>query len=351
MEIRLQVFTNEPIVVPACVEYNGQRILTTEQLAEFYGCSVDNIKKNFNTNKERFIEGKHYFKVEGEELDKLRVTFGYLQISPMTRTLYLWTKLGAARHAKMLTTDRAWEVYEALEENYFDPTKNLTPDAALDFIIQQATKDLEMTPVQKQRFESLIPIISLQLQALIVQKWDYCKEHEVTAEDLEVLDLPGEIWRWISDFEGLYQVSTHNGRLRSFHRGKVRIIKPKINENGYYQIGLYKDGKTTCHLLNQLVAQAFIPNPENKPEVDHIDNNPLNNKVENLRWATRKENAEYAAESGRYKRGENHPLSVLTDELAKEIYDSYKPQGIWNQNLDARYWRFACGIQTQQQAG
>ncbi len=325
MEVGLQALSNEMVVVPAYVEYNGLRVLTTEQLAMFYGCSVDNIWDNFRKNSNRFIEGKHYFKLTGDSLKAFREQQENfrLQISPMTRSLILWTKRGAARHAKMLTTDRAWEVYEELEDNYFDA--KIQPNAALESIIRQVIKDFTMTPEQKQRFESLIPLIALQLQALIVQKIAYCKNHEVTDEDLAVLDLPGEIWRWLSDFEGLYQVSTAE-RIRSFYRGKVRILKPKINDNGYYEVGLYKDGKTYCRVLNQLVAKAFIPNPENKPEVDHIDNNPLNNKVENLRWATRKENAQYAAETGRYKRGENNPNSKLTSKQAKEIYDSYKPR-------------------------
>ena len=108
---------------PAPVAYSDEPILTTEQLAKYYDTSIDNIKMNFKNNKERFEEGKHYFKVEGEELNKLRVNNIYLQISIMTRTLYLWTRRGAARHAKMLTTERAWEVYEKLEEFYFDNEK------------------------------------------------------------------------------------------------------------------------------------------------------------------------------------------------------------------------------------
>ena len=89
------------------IEYSAQRVLTTAQVAEFYECDTNNIKKNFNANKDRFVEGKHYFKVEGEDLNKLRVTFSDLQISSMTRTLYFWTKRGCARHAKILDTNKA----------------------------------------------------------------------------------------------------------------------------------------------------------------------------------------------------------------------------------------------------
>lgn len=107
------------------VEYSAQPIVTTEQLAEFYECDSHNITKNFNENKVHFVEGKHFFKVEGEELKTLRVTSSDLQISPMTRSLYLWTKRGAARHAKMLGTEKAWDVFEMLEENYFNVKKSL----------------------------------------------------------------------------------------------------------------------------------------------------------------------------------------------------------------------------------
>ena len=110
------------------VEYRTERVLTTEQLAQAYECEPNNIKKNFNSNKEHFEEGRHYYKVEGDALNDLRVTFSDLQISPKTRCLYLWTRRGASRHSKMLGTDRAWEVFDALEESYFNPRpKALTP--------------------------------------------------------------------------------------------------------------------------------------------------------------------------------------------------------------------------------
>lgn len=108
---------------PPPVAYSEKPVLTTVQLAEYYQTDEDNIRKNFQRNKERFEEGKHYFKIEGDELNKLRVTISHLQISVMTRTLYFWTERGAARHAKILDTDKAWEVFDLLEEFYFDHEK------------------------------------------------------------------------------------------------------------------------------------------------------------------------------------------------------------------------------------
>lgn len=106
------------------IEYGGQPVITTAQLAEFYGCDERNIRDNFNNNAERFVEGKHYFKLEG---DKLKSFMSYNEnfgvASKFAPHLYLWTKRGAARHAKMLSTDRAWEVFEQLEDTYFNVEK------------------------------------------------------------------------------------------------------------------------------------------------------------------------------------------------------------------------------------
>ena len=111
------------------VDYNGVRVLTTEQLAQAYGCEPNNIKSNFNANKSHFEEGKHFFKLEGEDLKgfKDEVRNSNL-VGKNASCLYLWTRRGASRHSKMLGTDRAWEMFDALEENYFNPRpKSLTP--------------------------------------------------------------------------------------------------------------------------------------------------------------------------------------------------------------------------------
>ncbi|MFX6130859.1 ORF6N domain-containing protein [Acinetobacter baumannii] len=105
------------------VNFKSVPVVTTAMLADFYGTDTDNIKQNYSRNKERFVEGKHFFKIIGEELKKfvgdLKSLANFPAISNKTRSLILWTERGAARHAKMLDTDQAWEVFEKLEDCYF----------------------------------------------------------------------------------------------------------------------------------------------------------------------------------------------------------------------------------------
>ncbi|MGU6805542.1 ORF6N domain-containing protein [Salmonella enterica subsp. enterica serovar Poona] len=113
MTIQLAV---ESLVI---VTYSNAPVITTELLAKLYETEEKHIRQNFKRNECRFIAGKHFFKVSGSELDNLRTSQRGLQISPKTRSLILWTERGAARHAKMLETDQAWEVFEKLEDCYF----------------------------------------------------------------------------------------------------------------------------------------------------------------------------------------------------------------------------------------
>lgn len=108
------------------VELNNQRILTTEQLAEFYGTTVDRIKQSFNRNKEKFIEGKHYYRLEGQDLKEFkdRVSNSDL-VGKNANSLILYTKQGAGRHSKIINTNRAWDMFDELEENYFNPRINV----------------------------------------------------------------------------------------------------------------------------------------------------------------------------------------------------------------------------------
>lgn len=100
-------------------EYKNVRVLTTQQIAEAYEADVKVISNNFNRNKERYIEGKHFICLEGEEL-KIFKTNHHFDESSRINKLYLWTEKGAFLHAKSLNTDKAWEVYDRLVDEYFD---------------------------------------------------------------------------------------------------------------------------------------------------------------------------------------------------------------------------------------
>ncbi|MGK4751720.1 ORF6N domain-containing protein, partial [Salmonella enterica] len=116
MTTQISVETLSPIT------HNQIPVITTELLAQLYGTERQRVTNNFNRNKDRFVEGKHFFLIEGDELrelknkNSLRVS---VKIARNVRSLILWTERGAARHAKMLETDQAWEVFEKLEDCYF----------------------------------------------------------------------------------------------------------------------------------------------------------------------------------------------------------------------------------------
>ena len=104
-----------------------------------------------------------------------------------------------------------------------------------------------------------------------------------------------EEWRDIIGYEGLYQVS-NLGRVKSFlyYNGtNERIIKPIQLKNGYYNISLSKNKINKKEYIHRLVAKAFIPNPNNYPIINHKDENPSNNCVNNLEWCTQKYNMNY----------------------------------------------------------
>ena len=119
-----------------------------------------------------------------------------------------------------------------------------------------------------------------------------------------------EIWEDIADYEGLYQVSSL-GRVKSlgnYKSSKEKILKPFSNKDGYLNVKLCKEGKRKQYLVHRLVAKAFIPNPENKLEVNHKDEDKTNNKVENLEWMTCKENINYGTRNERSRKSQSRPI-------------------------------------------
>lgn len=141
-----------------------------------------------------------------------------------------------------------------------------------------------------------------------------------------------EIWKDIKDYEGLYQVS-NLGKIRSYPNLSHKdffILKQWITQ-GYYYVKLFKDGKRKSYSVHRLVAEAFIPNPDNLPQVGHKDENNFktgdecNNCVDNLEWCTAKENANMPKRKDKTF-GENNPFYGLhhTEETRKQMSEKRK---------------------------
>ncbi len=151
-----------------------------------------------------------------------------------------------------------------------------------------------------------------------------------------------EKWKDIKGFEGLYQVS-NLGRVKSLERykenhGKLQKVEEKIKtinikNSGYQFVQLYKNNKYKNLMVHRLVAQAFIPNVNNKPQINHIDGNKLNNNVTNLEWITKSENEKHAWNAG---------LKQCTEKLketTRKTNKEYKSKPINQLDLQGNYIR------------
>lgn len=149
-----------------------------------------------------------------------------------------------------------------------------------------------------------------------------------------------EIWKDVKGYEGLYQVSSfgrvkhlesfqkNNANLNILNRRLERILKlvlvARKDGKPYFYLTLTKKGKQKMFSVHRLVAIVFIPNPQNKKQVNHIDGNKLNNYVKNLEWATHDENAYHAGVTGLMPRGDSHIRSKLR---SKDILEIRKLRG------------------------
>ena len=137
-----------------------------------------------------------------------------------------------------------------------------------------------------------------------------------------------EIWKDIKGYENLYKVS-NLGNIRSLGNGisrnsKRRLLRLKKEKTGYIRICLQKDGKRKYLSVHRLAGQAFIPNPKNKPCINHIDYNRGNNSIENLEWCTYSENLYHSSEK-LSRKGTQNGASKLTEKQVIEIRQKYIP--------------------------
>lgn len=155
-------------------EYKDIRVLTTQQIAEAYGTGTEVITKNFNRNKERYLEGKHFICLEGNELKEFKTT-GQFDLSSRINKLYLWTEKGAFLHAKSLNTDKAWEVYDRLVDEYFEKgsRKPMTIAEQIQLLAQgnvELEEKIEAVNDDLQEFKKDMPLLALECQKITKAK-------------------------------------------------------------------------------------------------------------------------------------------------------------------------------------
>ena len=149
-----------------------------------------------------------------------------------------------------------------------------------------------------------------------------------------------EHWKAIAGYEGLYEVSDM-GRVKSLWYGKDRILKPGKSGMGYLKVGLCKAGNLKQLLVHRLVAEAFIPNPNNLETVNHKDEDKTNNEISNLEWMSMKDNINYGTHNKRVAESLSNQVQMFdkkTGELLgtfPSTHEAKRVTGIAQQNISS----------------
>ncbi|MDX8359803.1 ORF6N domain-containing protein [Cytobacillus sp. IB215316] len=193
------------------IEKNGQRLLTSEILAEQYGATIKMLNNNFANNQQRFLEDKHFILLAGNELRNFKREYENLGIAPNLNKLYLWTEKGAWLHAKSLNTDKAWEAYEMLVDDYYrvkQETKMLSAREQLLASVRLTLENSEKVDQLDNKIRQLEYKVDEQVtldsgQQRRVQKAVGAKVYELTLDKGDRKELFRELHRDIKDRFGV----------------------------------------------------------------------------------------------------------------------------------------------------
>ena len=268
------------------VEFNNEIVITTKTLAEIYECDEKQISNNFKRNEDKFIERKHYYKLIGKELKEFKTN--HLNDEPsMLRIncLYLWTKRGASRHCKMLGTEKAWDMFDSLEENYFNPKiPQLTRKQELQ--LKLFSKDsMEVVNAHNELIKLEIEEATKPLLNTIDEK-DAVIEVAINDEGLFDIGLIGKMLKPYNSIFGARKIFSflRDNKILMDKPGSKRHNIPFDKYNKYFEIKnieiengwniktyvkTYLNGKGVKWLLNKLAKEGFIK----KSEVNYIKEN------------------------------------------------------------------------------
>lgn len=182
------------------IEVKGKRVLTTEQLAKQYEVDTWKIRQNFKNNKERYVEGKHYIELSGEELIEFRSRVeNFYSVGKTANKVHFWTEKGALLHAKSLNTDKAWEVYDYLVDFYFRAKEDKSETAQG----QRVSEKKAVIPVNT-RTEKVPEGIETKSRTIPVYGLKPAKKMVVDIpRNTEALQLIGEMRKYLTGMDAL----------------------------------------------------------------------------------------------------------------------------------------------------
>jgi len=240
------------------IEYRNIRVLTTQQLAEAYGANADTVTKNFNRNKDRYMEGKHFICLKGDDLKAFRAN-GQIDLLPNLNTLYLWTEKGAFLHAKSLNTDKAWEVYDHLVDTYFEAKKPLTQLEILQQsveVLNRHEREIQQIDTRMDKLEFDIPLYGSEADELS----NHVKRKGVQvlggkqSEAYQDTEIRSKVYRDIYDqIKREFGIYDDTGRPKSY-----KALKRKYIADAHELIDCYEAPTYLLELIKEANAQIDL---------------------------------------------------------------------------------------------
>ena len=216
------------------IERENQRVLTTAQIAEQYGTDAKAISKNFTRNESRYVEGKHYYCLTGDTLREFKANHQIDDLRPNTNKYYLWTEKGALLHAKSLNTDKAWQAYEFLVDNYFEAKKEqpLPAMSQMEMIAAIASNAAELEKKQRE-LERRMDLIS---ETISLDKGEWSRDtHSLVctiakATDSTIGEVYSELYILLENRAGVnLEARKYHMRKRMIQEGVPYSIASKKN--------------------------------------------------------------------------------------------------------------------------